>query len=256
MNKVKKAAFSFIAVGLLLIAAGVGLSLLLPLTPLNDTVSSKTLYFSDVRELIVITGTLSVRVEPTDGDICEVSYLSDLPVVANTDELGTLRLTQDDDFSLTFFSARRRDFHLTVKLPARSYERISLSSSSGSIACGAIPCGSLELSTRSGSIAVDGADQRLKLRTESGAVDLRLTDLSDDMTVAAGTGDIRLAAAEGLSYCLVFLTEDGGRLFEEGESPSLGDKAIFRAGAKNRLTVTTTGGDLYFSEFTAEEREG
>lgn len=249
MRKVQKAAFFFILTGALLIAAGIFASFLLPVTPLNDSVSSKTLYFSDVRELIVITGTLPVRVELTDGDVCEVSYLSDLPVVASTDEFGSLRLTQDDDFSLTFFSARSRDFRLTVKLPRRDYERVSLSSSSGGIVCGAIPCGSLELSTRSGPITVDGADQRVKLRTESGAVDLTLTELSDDMTVTAGTGDVRLAAAEGLSYCLCFLT-DGGRLFTaDGESdPRAGDEVLFRGEAKYRLTVSTTGGDLYYSE--------
>lgn len=249
MRKVQKAAFFFILTGALLIAAGIFASFLLPVTPLNDSVSSKTLYFSDVRELIVITGTLPVRVELTDGDVCEVSYLSDLPVVASTDEFGSLRLTQDDDFSLTFFSARSRDFRLTVKLPRRDYERVSLSSSSGGIVCGAIPCGSLELSTRSGPIKVDGADQRVKLRTESGTVDLTLTELSDDMTVTAGTGDVRLAAAQGLSYCLCFLT-DGGRLFTaDGESdPRAGDEVLFRGEAKYRLTVSTTGGDLYYSE--------
>lgn len=249
MRRIKKTAFFFVLAGALLIAAGIAAAFLLPVTPLNDSVSSKTLYFSDVRELIVITGTLPVRVELTDGDVCEVSYLSDLPVVAGVDEFGTLRLTQGDDFSLTFFSARSRDFHLTVKLPRRTYERISLASSSGRIACGAIPCGSLELSTRSGAISVDGADQRVKLRTESGQVDLTLTDLSDDMTVSAGTGDVRLTAASGLSYCLCFLT-DGGRLFTpDGESdPRAGDEVLFRGEAKYLLTVSTAGGDLYYSE--------
>lgn len=254
MRKIKRAAFFLILTGALLIAAGIAASFALPVTPLNDSVSSKTLYFSDVRELIVITGTLPIRVELTDGDVCEVNYLSDLPIVTNTDEFGTLRLTQDDDFSLTFFSARSRDFHLTVKLPRRTYERISLSSSSGGIACAAIDCGSLELSTRSGPISVGGADQRVKLRTESGEISLTLTDLSDDMTITAGSGNVRLAAAEGLSYCLCFVT-DGGRLLTEdgGEDTLAGDKVLFRGDAKNLLTVSTTEGDLIYSEFSAEE---
>lgn len=251
MRKTKKIALFFGITGFLLILAGIAASFALPVTPLNDSVSARTLYFSTVRSLSVITGSLPIRVEPADGDVCEVSFLSDLPVVATTDEFGTLRLTQDDNFSLTFFSRRRRDFHLTVKLPARTYERISLSSSSGGIDCAAIDCGSLEISTRSGAIVLGGADERAKLRTESGTVDLTLSALNGNMTVTAGTGDVRLRVREGLSYCLRFLT-DGGTLYEAGseDPPPLGDAALFRGEMTSRLDVITAGGDLYYSEFS------
>lgn len=251
MRRTKGLALFFGIAGALLILAGIAASFVFPVTPLNDSVSSQTLYFSRVRSLTVITGTLPIRVEPAEGEVCEVSFVSDLPVVASVDEFGTLRLTQDDDFSLTFFSRRRSGFHLTVKLPARVYERISLASSSGGIDCAAVDCASLEISTRSGSITLDGADERAKLRTESGTVDLTLSGLNGGMTVTAGSGDVRLRVREGLSYCLRFLTEKG-TLYEagSGEEPPLGDAALFRGAMTHRLDILTADGDLYYSEFS------
>ncbi len=248
MRGVKRAAVLLAALGTAMIAAGIAYARIFPVTPTNDTVCAETLYFSGVRELVAVTGTLPIRVEPAEGDVCEVSYQSALPLIADMDEFGTLRLTQDDSFSLSLLTRRQRDFHLTVKLPDKSYERISLATSGGAVDCAPVSCGLLEISTRSGAISLEGADQRAKIRTESGAVTLGLNALSGDMTITAGAGDVRLTMPSEIPFCLKFLTERG-RLIrdaaaDEDAAALTGDAALVRGEGGYLLTVTTSDGDL------------
>ncbi len=243
MRKVKRAALLFSALGAVLIISGVVYARLFPLPPVNGSYVEETLYFSNVRELVVISGTLPIKLERSENEVCEVSYMSDLPLISEIDEYGTLRLTQDDSFSLSLLSGKRKDFHLTVKLPEKNYRRVSLASSSGDISCAGISCDSLGVSTRSGAVSLSEADHRTEIRTESGEVNVGITSIDGDMSISAGSGSVHLAIPARLSFFLKFLT-DGGKLTLDGEEYRRGDAALLINGGGSTLTVTTSAGDL------------
>ncbi len=247
MNKLKRLSLLFIIIGTLFIAAGAALAYFRPFNPYNDAVSDETLYFGSVRELIVITGSLPITVEYWDGEDCEVSCIGDLPLITDTDESGVLRITQDDSFSLALFTARRGSFGVTVKLPRRTYRRISLTSSSGNVSTQPISCESLEISTRSGDISLFGADERAKIKTESGNIALGISALGGDMELSGGSGDISLTLSKRLSVCMEYMTEKGSctvRGFSEEFEDRRGDAVILQNGGEYLLKITTETGNL------------
>lgn len=243
MNKVRRLSLIFIFSGIVFLAIGFSLAMIKPFNPYNDAVSDETIYFSDVRELVVITGSLPVQVEYWDGENCEVSCIGDLPLKTDIDETGTLRLTQDDSFSLALFTRRKDTFGLTVRLPRRTYRRVSLTSSSGNVESEPISCESLEIATRSGAITLFGADDRAKIKTESGDINLGITALGEDMEISGGSGDITLTLSPRLSVCVQFMTEKGYCTAEDYENRR-GDAVIIQNGGENLLKITTTTGQL------------
>lgn len=243
MNKVRRLSILFIFSGIIFLAVGLAIAKIKPFNPYNDAISDETLYFSEVRELVVITGSLPITVEYWDGENCEVSCIGDLPLKTDIDETGTLRLTQDDSFSLALFTARRNSFGLTVKLPRRTYRRVSLTSSSGNVESEAISCESLEIATKSGNISLLGADDRAKIKTESGDINLGITALGGDMEVSGGSGNITLRLSERLSVCVQFMTEKGTCTAENYENRR-GDAVIIQNGGENILKINTTTGRL------------
>lgn len=243
MNKVKRLSLIFIFSGIIFFTVGIALAYLKPFNPYNDAISDETLYFSDVRELIVITGSLPITVEYWDGENCEVSCTGDLPLKTDIDETGALRLTQDDSFSLALFTLRKNSFGLTIKLPRRSYRRVSLTSSSGNVESEPISCESLEIATRSGNIALFGADDRAKIKTESGNISLSVSALGGDMEIFGGSGDISLTLSPRLSVCMQFMTEKGGCTTADYENRR-GDAVVIRNGGEHLLKITTTTGSL------------
>lgn len=243
MNKIRRLSLIFIFSGIFFIAIGLLFAVMTPFNPRNDAVSDETLYFSDVRELVIITGSLPVQVEYWDGESCEVSCIGDLPLKTDIDDTGTLRLTQDDSFSLSLFTRRKSSFGLTVRLPRRTYRRISLTSSSGNVESAPISCETLEIATRSGDITLPGADGRAKIKTESGNIRLGITALGENMEISGGSGNISLTLSPRLSVCVQFLTENGACTAENYENRR-GDAVIIQNGGENLLKITTTTGNL------------
>lgn len=247
MNKIKRLSLLFAAAGIILIVLGAFLTAVKPFNPYNDAVSDETLYFSDVRELIVITGSLPIKVEYWDGESCEVSCIGDLPLKTDIDDTGTLRLTQDDSFSLSLFTRRKSSFGLTVRLPRRTYRRISLTSSSGKAESEPISCETLEIATRSGDITLLGADDRAKIKTESGNIRVGISALGGNMEISGGSGDVYLNLSQRLSVCMEFATEKGcctAQGFSEDYEKRRGDAVIIQNGGENLLKITTTTGNL------------
>lgn len=243
MNKMKRISLIFIFSGIVFLAIGLTLAIIKPFNPYNDAVSDETIYFSDVRELVVITGSLPVQVEYWDGENCEVGCIGDLPLKTDIDETGTLRLTQDDSFSLALFTSRKDSFGLTIRLPRRTYRRVSLMTSSGSVKSEPISCESLEIATKSGDITLLGADDRAKIKNESGNINLGITALSEDMEISGGSGDIMLTLSPRLSVCVQFMTEKGTCTAENYENRH-GDAVIIQNGGETLLKITTTTGSL------------
>ena len=127
MKKIKSLSLLLSVAGLLLIAAAVLLQLFTPLGKSRPEFFYGQKSFDNVREIIAVTGALPVRLEFTESENCEVEWNSGLPLIISCDEYGTLKINEDDSFTLSLFSESSENAGVTIKIPVRGYERISLS---------------------------------------------------------------------------------------------------------------------------------
>ncbi len=246
MSKVKKTAVFLLLAGISIIAAAVIVQLFTPMGDFHKGASRETEYFDSVREIIVVSGTLPISLEYTDEEQCEVSWLSELPLIVSCDEQGTLRITQDDSFTLSLLSFTT-DYHISVKVPRRSYRRVSLASSSGKITARAVSCESFEVATKNGSIEVFGADERTKIKTGSGEIDLHLIALNGDMTINGGEGDVNIYILHSIPFFMEFSTDSGActtHNFTDDITDRKGDAALLNGKGGINLKIRTTSGDL------------
>ncbi len=248
MKKLKKITAFLIINGLLLIVAAVILQLFTPFGGIHKGASFGTEYFSGVREIVVVSGSLPVDLSYTDGDECEVSWVSELPLIVNCDEQGMLRITQDDSFTLSLFSLNSSDYRISVKIPRKSYGRVSLSSSGGEIkVTDNISCEVLEISTKNGDILALNADERTRIKSTSGNIYLSLSGLNGDMTVNGGEGDIHVNVPPELPFFMEFSTENGSCTtigFSENITDRKGDAALLSGNGGHNLDIKTTSGSL------------
>ena len=235
------------AIGALLSAAGAVLQMNMSGTQQTGTVFTAQEEFEIPRELVVITTDMPVTVRYGDTDRVKVSYTGSVPLIF-TEKKGTLSMTQDDKFTVTLFSERAKDIGVEVTLPHKVYERISLSSSSGSIVSHSLAANTLEFSTKSGDMTLYGIDERASVRTDSGKVYAQFSSFGGDMSMNAGAGDVTLVMPDDLSVYLEFFTENGSFTSERFDEPyygTYGDAVVIYNGARHKLGVTTTSGSLY-----------
>lgn len=237
----------FSAAGALMIAVGIYLHFRASENGYAGSVITETAEFETPRELVVITTSMPITAEYGDTDKVIVSYTGSLPLIF-TEEKGMLRITQNDTFTMTLFSARTAEFGVHITLPHKVYKRISLSSSGGSVTSDCLAADTLEFGTKSGDMRLLGIDERASVRTESGSVYAEFSSFSSDMTVYAGAGDVTLLMPDELSLYLEFFTESGSFTSERFDATywhEYGDAAVIYNGAKHRLRVSTSSGDLY-----------
>lgn len=247
MKKLKTVTIILVASGLFLIATAVLMQLFTPAAHLRHGASAQTKYFKNVRDIVVISGSLPIELSYTEEESCIVTGLSELPLIMNYSETGELRITQDDSFTLSLFSKSSENYRISVQVPRKSYGRISLSSSGGSITSEAISCETFEVSTKNGDINISGADERTKIKTVGGNITLSLTSLNGDMTINGGKGDIDLTIPEKLSYFLEYGTENGHCTtagFPEDITEKKGDIALLSGKGGVTLKINTTDGNL------------
>lgn len=250
MKKLKSVTLILTASGLILIIAAVLMQLFTPAAHIRNGASAQTKYFSNVRDIVVISGSLPIELSYTEEDDCVVTGLSELPLIISCSETGELRITQDDSFTLSLFSKSSENYRISVQVPRKSYGRISLSSSGGSITSEAISCETFEVSTKNGDINISGADERTKIKTAGGNITLSLTSLNGDMTINGGEGDIDLTIPEKLSYFLEFGTENGHCTtigFPEDLYEKKGDAVLLSGKGGVTLKINTTSGNLKIS---------
>lgn len=235
------------AAGVLLAAAGILLQLHIGRDGYTGSVISDTAEFDTPRELVVITTSMPISVRYGDTDNVKISYTGSLPLIF-TEKKGTLSITQNDTFTMTLFAWSLQDSGVTVTLPHKIYERISLSSSSGVITSENLGADILEFSTKSGDMKLIGIDERASVRTDSGNVYAEFSSFTSDMTINAGAGDVTLMMPDDLSVYLEFFTESGSFTSDRFDEPyrgKYGDAAVILGDARAKLGVNTTSGDLY-----------
>lgn len=251
MKKLKKITAVLITVGALLITLAAMLQLFTSVGDLHSEFSTGAESFDNVREIVAVSGTLPIKLEQTEGETCEVSWNSGLPLIVSCDEYGTLRITEDDSFTMTLFSKKSAESGVTIRVPIKSYERIKLSSSSGDISCLNLSCESLDVYTRSGDIYVLGANERSKIKSDSGNIYLSINPFVGDMSVNGGAGDIEIDIAESFDLFVEFTTDSGGCLssgFDVNTDNLRGDAALLSGKGGNTLKINTTSGNLIINK--------
>ena len=247
MRKIKFLSVLLIICGLLLTGGAVTLQLFTPMGDMHPLFLSGTKSFDNVREIIAVTGALPVRLEFTESENCEVEWNSGLPLIMDCDEFGTLRITEDDSFTLSLFSQSADSAQINLYVPRRNYERISLATSSGNITTLDVTCESLELSTRSGYMHVTGADENTKIKNESGTTYLSIGSIDGEMTVNGGKGQMVVDLSGSLDVFVEFATESGSctsRNFYNDVENRRGDAALLGGKGGNTLKINTTEGNL------------
>ena len=247
MKKIKKLSLLFSVTGLLLIATAVLLQLFTPMGNSRPEFYYGQKSFARVREIIVVTGALPVKLEYSDDDSCRVEWSSGLPLIMDCDEQGTLRITEDDSFTLSMLSKSADSAHINLYIPKRNYERISVSTSSGNITTLDVICESLELSTRSGYMHVVGADENTKIKNESGTTYLGIGGIDGEMTVNGGKGRMVVDLFSPFDVFVEFTTESGSCTssnFYNDVNDRRGDAALLGGKGGNTLKINTTEGNL------------
>lgn len=248
MNKLKKITIFLIITGILFISAAIVMQLFTPLGNIHRSPSRGTEYFDNVREIVVVSGSMPVSLSYGDGEECEVGWVSELPLIVNCDDQGVLHITQDDSFSLSLFSKSSENFAIDIKIPRKSYGRISLAASGGSISVqDDISAEVLELSTKTGDIYVSGADTRTKIKTNGGDITAYINNLEGDMSINGGEGDIYVNAPPESPFFMEFSTDSGSCTtegFPENLTGRKGDAAILSGKGGNNLKIKTTSGNL------------
>ena len=247
MKKIKRFSLLLSVTGVLMIAAAVLLQLFTPAGNSHPAFFSGNESFDKVREIIVVTGALPVTVEYSDDSVCRAEWSNGLPLIMNCNEQGVLRITEDDSFTLSLFSERAEKAELRLYIPEKDYDRISLSTSSGNITTLNIACESLELSTRSGYMHVIGADEKTKIKNESGTTYLSIDSVDGEMTVNGGKGSMIVDLCYPLDIFVEFATEGGSctsRNFYNNVENRRGDAALLGGKGGNTLKINTTTGNL------------
>ncbi len=256
MKKLKTITIILIISGVLFVSAAVLLQLFTPLGGFHNKTVRDTKYYENVRELVVISGSIPVELGYTDGELCEVSGVTDLPLIITHEETGELRVTQDDSFTLSLFARDKKNYKISVKIPRKSYGRISLSGSGGDITVyDNISCETLEISTKTGDINLNSADERTKIKTTNGNISLFLSALNGDMTINGGAGDITVTTRKELPFFMEFSTENGSCTvtgFENEITGRKGDASFLNGKGGRYLKINTQNGNL---SITAKEKD-
>ncbi len=244
IRRLKAAGIFIAAIGALMLSAAAVMQYLASRSGYTGNIVYGYEEFDAPRELVIITTSMPIIVGYGDTDKVTVEYSGSMPLIFSEDK-GTLRITQNDSFTMTLFSNAEQG--IAVTLPHRVYERISLSSSGGSVESRSLAADTLEFRTKGGDMRLYGIDERAAVRTESGNIYAEFSSFSSNMNINAGAGDVTLVLPEALSLYLEYYTESGSftsDYFDEPYNSRYGDAVIIYNGAKHKLNVTTTSGDL------------
>ena len=252
MRRLKSIAVLLVISGVILVLGAVVLQLFTPAGESRPEFSEGEESFSGVREIIVVSGALPITIEETDEAQCTVSWKSGLPLIMSCDEMGTLRITEDDSFTLSLFSKSMDSAGIKISVPKRGYGRISLSSSSGDIVCTGVTADSLEISTRSGYLHVLNANEHTKIRNESGTTYLAINRFEGEMTVNGGSGRMIVDICADFDFFVEFATEGGSCTsagFDKNAENRKGDAALLSGRGGNTLKINTTTGNLEINKY-------
>ena len=194
-----------------LIAAAAAQILWVRCSGFKSTVVKEKVSLPAAKYVTISTTGLNFRLEPYDGKEIVVEYVNDSPVLIAQSDVNYLKLVQDDSFTLSLFSLEQFNYHMTVWLPENDYREFYLDSGSGDI----VLCGTVadftNIRTRSGSIDIGGAAEKLSVSTVDGNISCAYTDFANAGTFETKSGKIKIFMPSSSGVKLQYRT-DGGRL--------------------------------------------
>jgi len=165
-----------------------------------------------------------------------------------------LRISREEDFTLSLFTADKLNYKMTVWLPEKVYKEIELKTSSGDIYAENIKTEFINVTSRSGNVHLYGIDGLIAVSTRFGDVEAEFIKFTDSCAIDTETGAVNVIMPARFGVRLDFLTDSGSftsDFFRKEYHEHSGDLYLSAGDNPLRFTVRTISGNLVF--ITREE---
>ncbi len=167
------------------------------------------------KEISITTMTADIELLESATDQIEVSVSGDVSkrakasydLVTNTTEDGRVQIRLNEPSAFLFNFGFMEGVTVTVKLPQKQYQAISLESHTGNLHVAGMNSVELELSTDTGNETVNGYKGKV-LKTDSSTGNAKLTDIEAKTTIQTNTGNVKMTAA-ALADDIAITTDTG-----------------------------------------------
>lgn len=173
----------------------------------------ETYTFDPLNYLYINCTNLDVEIKRGDSDKIIVEYLNEAPlIIEQTDSV--IRLTQNDEFKLSFLTADMFSYKMTVYLPQKQYKFLYIATVSGNINISGTASDSLSLSTKDGEISLSDIDSELDIKAVSSDIKCVFSTLNAPVHIENTSGTSELILPEEAELCLKYSAKKGA-LFSE-----------------------------------------
>lgn len=177
----------------------------------KSTVVRDSITLPNAKYITISTTGLNFKLKPYEGEEILVEYVNDSPVLIAQSDVNYLKLVQDDSFTISLFSKEQFNYNMTVWLPENDYREFYLDSGSGDITVYKTVADYTDIRTRSGSIEISEADEKISASTVEGNINCTYTAFVNAASFNTKSGRIKITMPESSGVKLQYRT-DGGKL--------------------------------------------
>lgn len=205
-------------------------------------------------------GAYDIKIEPSAEEKCEIIYVGHKDILLERsvkDGTLTLELNDTRNFFLRLFSFTER-LNITLRVPEKAYEKISVSTASGDVKLDGLSVGSLEIDVSSGKVLLSSLTaNNISLDSSSGNISIKKTTVSGKIKAALSSGDIIINDSTAAEF-----EADTSSGDVELESFKVTKAAIIDVSSGEielngslfeKLVIDTSSGDVEFNRSDANE---
>lgn len=213
----------------------------------KSTVVKDSVTLPPAKYITISTTGLNFKLKPYDGEEIVVEYTNDSPVLIAQSDVNYLKLVQDDSFTISLFSLDQFNYNMTVWLPENDYREFYLDSGSGDITVCETVADYTNIRTRSGSIDIREASEKISASTIDGNINCSYIAFINAASFETKSGKVKITVPDFSGVKLQYRT-DSGKLksdllgLEEDYYGSI--DAEKKAQLSHYLYVTTETGSL------------
>lgn len=195
--------------GLALLGTAAAQILWVRLMGFKSTVVKESVVLPAAKYITISTTGLNFRLKPYDGEEIVVEYTNDSPVLIAESDVNYLKLVQDDSFTLSLFSLDQFSYNMTVWLPKNDYREFDLDSGSGDIVLCETVADYTNIRTRSGSIDIRQATEKISASTVDGNISCSYIAFINAGTFETKSGKIKITMPDFSGVKLQYRTDSG-----------------------------------------------
>ncbi|MCM1298103.1 MAG: DUF4097 domain-containing protein [[Eubacterium] siraeum] len=175
----------------------------------SSTVVKESIALPSAKYVTISTTGLNFQLKPYDGEEIVIEYVNDSPVIIEESDINYLKLVQDDSFTLSLFSLDQFNYNMTVWLPKNDYRDFYLDSGSGDIVLYETVADYTNIRTRSGSIDIKQATEKISASTVDGNINCSYIAFINAGTFETKSGKIKITVPDFSGVKLQYRTESG-----------------------------------------------